>query len=119
MTALTALQIDQLNRMNEAARKSSLGTLVSGFNDNAIARGTHPVVTADLTGGSVAIADTGLDYISAQISGVTRSGSAMSGFNISIGGSTSASASNLYLVSGSPSNYTLTVGDVWDWIAWI
>jgi len=117
MTALTALQIDQLNRMNEAARKSGLGTLVSGFNDNALARGTHPVVTADLTGGSVAIANTGLASISAEMSTVTRSGSAMSGFNVSIG--SGASASNLYLVSGSPSDYVLTVGDTWNWIAWI
>jgi hypothetical protein len=119
MTAFTSAQIDHINRMNRAAQDVSLGTKISTYNDNALVRGSHPIVTADLTAGSIAIANTGLTYISAHQSTVTRSGSAQHGFNVSIGGSTGASASNLYLISGSPSDYTLTVGDIWNFIAWM
>ena len=64
--ALTAKQISDLNGMNEAARRASLGTLMGSFSGNVIASGS---ITPT---GATAIITTGLttvDHVVCSLSG--------------------------------------------------
>jgi len=111
MTALTATQISQINKMNRASQKASLGTVISTLQGNATVSGSVSVSGAQASASAVVI-NPGLGTNLGYVVTVSRSGSGFSGSNLYIT-NTSGSLTVLPL-----NNYKVTSGDLVNWIAW-
>jgi hypothetical protein len=112
MADLTAAQILQINKMNEAARRTSLGTAVGTLQTTvaSIKRGAYTVVAADDTANYKTIV-TGLAAFTGFIVQVYRAGVIQTGFKV-----TAPAAGSLKIEDAG--SFVLTADDVIYWTAW-
>ncbi len=111
MTALTARQISDMNRMNRAATNGTLGTRLSSLESGAVVSGSHTITSAQASASAVVIQTT-VSAIEGKIVGATRSGSSLSGVK------TLVSGSNLNITSASPSLWVIAADDQVNYIVW-
>lgn len=115
--ALTDTQVAQLNKMNEASRRAALGTLVHTLESNAVLgviHGVHTVIAAEASANTVAIT-TGLSVIAGFIVQIFRAGvNVMSDAAVA----RKATDDGTLNVADGASTYSVTTGDVINWIAW-
>ena len=100
----------KLNKMNVAAQKVSLGTVIQDL--GYVTTGSYTTVLADISGSS-AVIWTAINPIGGAIVAATRSGSAIVGSGIKY----SFSGSGITVSTGSAPAMALTVGDVITYVA--
>jgi hypothetical protein len=113
MTAWTTKQKADLNKMCSAAKNVTLGTFLSGLNDQLLYRGNHVVTSAEASAGSAPIT-TGATTLTGWMGNAFRSGSLASGWS-----ATSAAGGVLVFRSGSSGSgtaYAMAENDVFNWI---
>jgi hypothetical protein len=115
--SITNTQKDQINKMNVASQRASLGTVIQNLQTYVGASGSI-AVTATHTNASMVTIETGLGSIKGWVlQPLKASGSPLGDpyvFNSS-GSLKIMATSAVYGVSGS---FSLTVGDIYNWIAW-
>jgi hypothetical protein len=123
--SISNFQKKRLNKMNEASRDVSLGTILQKVAQNSVMTGSAVVVTSSEASASTVIINTGLTGLIGEIVQVRRSGSTVitPGVPTSSGSSFANikvvnTGSYLLVSSGcSASCIPLATGDIVSWIA--